>query len=136
MKTLLTKAAIIAAQDIQTIDVDVPEWGGTVRLKGMTGAERDAFEESMTKMEGDKRVPNLVNMRAKLVACSLVDDAGAPVFTLEEVSLLASKSAAALSRCSDAAQKLSGMGPSPLAEAKNASPIGPSDSSTSGSPVT
>ena len=40
--TLLSKSAILCANDLQTEDVDVPEWGGTVRVRSFTGRERDA----------------------------------------------------------------------------------------------
>ena len=30
---LLSKTAILAAQDLQTEDVEVPEWGGAVRVR-------------------------------------------------------------------------------------------------------
>ena len=31
--TLLSKTAILAAQHLQTEDVEVPEWGGAVRVR-------------------------------------------------------------------------------------------------------
>lgn len=141
MKTLLTKAAIIAAPDIQSTDIDVPEWGGTVRLKGMTGSERDAFEDSMfvevTKPDGSiVKKQDVKNLRAKVVAAALVDEKGAQLFGLDEIEELGKKSVAALQRCFDAAQKLNGQGAKAEAAAKNDSPTGPSDSSTSASPAT
>ena len=141
MKSLLTKAAILAADDLTTIDVDVPEWGGAVRIKSMTGAERDGFEDSLfvdvsDGKGGTKRVQNLKHLRAKLVAASLVDEDGTPVFTMDEVASLAKKSAAALNRCFEAAQKLNGMGQPAEVEAKNDSPSAPSAASTSDSPAT
>ena len=60
--TLLSKTAILCANDLQTEDVDVPEWGGVVRVRSFTGRERDAFEASMVRGEGKdrKRVDLLV----------------------------------------------------------------------------
>ena len=40
---LLNKEQIQSVSDLETQDVEVPEWGGTVRLKSLTGAERDRF---------------------------------------------------------------------------------------------
>jgi hypothetical protein len=34
--TLLSKSAILCANDLQTEDVEVPEWGGVVRLRSFT----------------------------------------------------------------------------------------------------
>ena len=49
--TLLSKTAILCANDLQTEDVEVPEWGGAVRVRSFTGRERDAFEASMVRGE-------------------------------------------------------------------------------------
>ena len=53
--TLLFKTAILAAQDLQTEDVEVPEWGGAVRVRSFTGRERDAFQASMVRGDGRDR---------------------------------------------------------------------------------
>ena len=41
--TYLSRDAILQREDIKTEDVEVPEWGGTVRVRGMSGVQRDAF---------------------------------------------------------------------------------------------
>ena len=41
---LLTRDLILKADDIQTREVEVPEWGGTVLIRALTGTERDAYE--------------------------------------------------------------------------------------------
>ena len=41
--TLLSKSAILCANDLQTEDVNVPERGGDVRVRSFTGRERDAM---------------------------------------------------------------------------------------------
>jgi len=46
--TLLTKDAILAAEDAVFEDVHVSEWGGTVRVKALSGLERDRFEALIT----------------------------------------------------------------------------------------
>lgn len=106
---LLTKQEILNAQDRKTEDVDVPEWGGTLRLRCLSGAERDAFEASLTKGEGKNRKLDLVNVRARLVALSAVDESGGRLFDDNEVALLGAKSAAALDRAYAVAQRLSGL---------------------------
>lgn len=82
MKTL-TKDQIVAAVDIKTELVDVPEWGGAVAVRGLTGLERDAFEQTMVRVdEAGKRQPDLSNMRAKLCAACIVDgETGDRLFT-------------------------------------------------------
>lgn len=106
---LLTKQQILTAKDIETKDVDVPEWGGTVRIRGLNGAERDEFEQSMVERRGKRYEANLRNARARLVSLSVVDDSGSRVFTDADVKALGNKSAAALNRVYEAARDLSGL---------------------------
>ena len=42
----LSKAKILAANDVTTETIDVPEWGGEVAIKTLSGVERDQFEDS------------------------------------------------------------------------------------------
>lgn len=105
----LTKEQILGAQDIQTEVVDVPEWGGAVIVRGMSGKERDSFEASMIKGKGKSANVNLENLRAKLVSKCVVDEAGKRLFSDDDIPALASKSAAALNRVYEVAQRLSGV---------------------------
>lgn len=104
---LLSREAILSAQDMTTDDVYVPEWGGTVRVKGLTGRERDAFEMSVLTGKGKNKDVNLRNLRARLVAWTTVDEHGALVFSDADILTLGAKSAAALDRVFACAQKLS-----------------------------
>ena len=65
--TLLTKSAILAANDLKTQDVDVPEWGGAVRVRAFSGRERDAFEQAV-KREPDRRA-DPADLPRRLVRC-------------------------------------------------------------------
>lgn len=116
MGKLLTRDAILQAQDLPTEDVEVPEWGGTVRVRALTGAERDAFEQSVVEMRGKSTRMNLKNIRAKLVALTVVDEDGKRVFSDEDAELLGRKSAAALNRVFEVAQRLSGLRPEDVEE--------------------
>ena len=129
---LLTKEQILSASDIQTEDVPVSEWGGTVRVKALSGAERDQFEMSMFEERGKKVQRNLQNMRAKLVSLSIVDEKGSRVFTDADVKALGNKSAAALDRVFAVAMRLSGVSEQDVDElAGNFTPAdGASSSST------
>ena len=131
--TLLSKTAILAAQDLQTEDVEVPEWGGAVRVRSFTGRERDAFESSMVRGDGKDRKVDLTNMRARLVGLTVIDETGQRLFTDEEVDLLGAKSGAALDRVFAVAQKLNGLSGADVEElSKNSSGV-PSAVSTSAS---
>ena len=110
---LLTKEAILAAPDLSTERVTVPEWGGDVLVRGLSGTERDAFEQDIVQLrrEGKKTVTDtdLHNVRAKLVARSIVDEKGARLFEDGEIEALGRKAALALQRVFEVAQRLSGL---------------------------
>ena len=105
---LLTRDEILKADDLPCEDLDVPEWGGSVRVKTLTGMERDNLEKSMVKVNGKDSQVNMSNFRAKLVAKSIIDNDGKRIFSDADVSDLGFKSAAALSRVFDVASRLSG----------------------------
>ena len=131
--SLLSKTAILAAQDLQTEDVEVPEWGGAIRVRSFTGRERDAFEASMVRGDGKDRKVDLTNMRARLVGLTVIDETGQRIFTDDEVDLLGAKSGAALDRVFAVAQKLNGLSGADVDElSKNSSGV-PSAVSTSAS---
>jgi hypothetical protein len=107
----LSRDDILKASDNEPEEVDVPEWGGSVLVRGMTGRERDAFEVSlMTPGRGGRRQLDPANVRAKLVARCVVDDDGGRLFTDADVTELGEKSAAAVDRVYAVAARLSGMG--------------------------
>lgn len=106
---LLTKQEILNIQDIEIEQVDVVEWGGHVFVKGMSGLERDTFEASIVQQRGKDAKVNMVNIRAKLAAQTICDEEGVRIFTEKDVHALGKKSANALQRVFDVAQKLSGI---------------------------
>ena len=101
----LTRDDILNADDIKTEKVEVPEWGGDVFIRTMSGAERDDFEGSLIR--GKKT--NLANIRAKLCALVAVDADRKRLFSEKDISALGRKSAKALDRVFSAAQKLNGI---------------------------
>ena len=101
---LLSKDDILNAQDRESIEVDVPEWGGKVRLMTMSGLARDRFEASF---QGGN---DMKNIRARLAAATIVDENGSLLFSEKDVSALGEKSGAALDRVFEAAQKLNRIG--------------------------
>lgn len=129
--TLLSKSAILAADDLKTEDVEVPEWGGTVRVRAFSGRERDEFEASLVRGDGKDRKVDLTNMRARLVALTVVDETGQKLFTHDDVDLLGAKSGAALDRVFAVAQKLNGLSGADVEELTKNSSGAPSADSTS-----
>jgi hypothetical protein len=78
-------------------------------VRALTGAERDAFEASVVEQRGKSTKMNLRNIRAKLVALTIVDEEGTRLFLDADVKLLGQKSAAALDKLFEVAQRLSGL---------------------------
>ena len=120
MTTYLTRDAILGVQDIRTETVDVPEWGGAVLVRGMSGVERNQYELSIVQEvpSPNKRQARAgqtitkmdrTNIVSRLCTWCIVDGNGNRVFNVNDIELLATKSAAALERVSDVAMRLSGM---------------------------
>lgn len=107
--SLLSRDQILGADDRTYEVVSTPEWGGEVRLRSLTGSERDEWENSLVRQVGKKQVANMRNARAKLIALSAVDGDGQPLFTSGDVIKLGSKNAAPLDRLFEACQRLSGI---------------------------
>lgn len=101
---MLSKASILAAQDLPRETVNVPEWGGDVTVATMTGTERDTFEQELSD---DKDNPIF---RARVLVRCLTDEAGKPLFTADDIEALSSKSAKALDRLYTVAKRLNGIG--------------------------
>ena len=97
----LTKEQILKAEDVKTQTVDVPEWGGQVIIRMLTGKERDAFEGAIVRgrkdAKGEPQV-DMDNIRARLCVAVIVDDKGKQLFGLHEIGVLGQKSGAALDR--------------------------------------
>ncbi len=113
---LLSREDIERNSQLKTLIVDVPEWGGSVMIRELTGEQRDKYETSLTAPEisqvKDKKTQRLTlhNVRARLVAMCLIDaEKQTPMYSEREIGLLGNKSAAALDRLFEACQKLSGI---------------------------
>ena len=130
MPSLLSRDAILAAPDIKTEDVDVPEWGGTVRVRGLTAAQRDVFEAESLSGNGKSRDVNFANLRSRLIALAIVGEDDKPLFKPGDVKALGEKAAGPIDRLFDVASRLSGMGQADV-EALSGNSNGQSDGSPS-----
>ena len=130
----LSKEAILAADDTRTEEVEVPEWGGSVLVRGMTGRERDEFESSMLIQAAGQTARDLRNTRAKLVAKCAVDGDGRRLFADDDVAALGEKSAAALVRVFEVAARLSGLDEEDVAARERDFPAATGSGSSTTSP--
>ena len=139
---LLTRDEILSIDDRTRELVGVPEWGGSVWVRALSGLERDRYEGAMVAYrrlaKGGLEIDRVVtdNIRARLVSLSVVDETGARIFTDVDVIALGSHSAQALSRICDVAQRLSGLSAQDVETLKGAIERDPTDVSPSASPET
>lgn len=104
---LLTREDILAAQDIKYESVDVPEWGGTVRIKTLSGVERAVFDDF--SYENRQAKGQLSNAMVLLCTLSVVGEDGKPLFAEKDIAVLKEKSSAPIQRIWSAALKLNRM---------------------------
>lgn len=132
----LSREEILKADDLKVEEVDVPEWGGVVRVRALSGTERDLYEVSIVERAADgSYVDNFVNRRAKLAALSIVDENGERMFTELDVVALGKKNTAALSRVLGTISGLSGLGDAADQDAEGNSEAAPSSEPGSSSPA-
>lgn len=100
---VLNRDQILNSDDLTKEEVSVPEWGGEVFVRTLTGTEKDTFEE---KIIGKNGGVNMKNIRALLASLTIVDEKGERLFEESDIKELGRKSGAALSRVFNVAQRL------------------------------
>lgn len=114
--------------------VVIHELGGeVVWVWGLTGAQRDAFESTMTVQRGKKTERNLANIRARMLVLTLHDADGARLFTDAETEAVGNLPATVLDPLFDVARRLSGMTPEDVDELGKGSESAPPAPSLSAS---
>lgn len=115
MGKYLTKDDILGADDLAWEDVHVPEWikgeAAYVRVYELSGTERSQYQASLIEMDTEGKSSRVVleNADVRLAALSIRDEKGERLFSLADVEVLGRKSARALNRVVEVAQKLSAL---------------------------
>lgn len=140
---LLSRDDILKADDLETEDVSVPEWApkGTpdpsacvVRLRMLTGTERDRFERMMNEAQtstNSSKKKLAENFRARMISMCAVDENGNKLFNAGDIAALGTKSSKALSRVFDKCQQMNGFTESDVEELTESFGESPSEPSTS-----
>jgi hypothetical protein len=101
---ILTREAILGAQDLKRQTVAVKEWGGEIILTELTADRRLEFEKLLPKDGDEARIWQL------LVAFCAVDEAGAALVSLEDVRALGQKNGKVLARVGRVALRMNKVG--------------------------
>ena len=99
----LTREQILAVDDLPHMDVDVPEWGGTVRVRTLRGTDRARLMEITADAKDDGAPDDWIE---RLVVACTCDEAGEPLFEVADTRELHKKNAKALQRIFQAADDL------------------------------
>ena len=126
---LLNKAAFAEAQEAKHEDVPVPQLDGMLRMRAMSGAARDEFQEYMRSFGEGPRPTSAIH--AALLVQTCVEESGEPMFTMEDLELVRGKSAAAIDVMAAAAMRINGLGVHAVADAAKNSGSDQSDDSGS-----
>ncbi len=93
----LTKDQILAADDLGLLEVPVKQWGGSVFIRVMSVAERDAYENEWVRNR-KAGVESVDNFRTKFLQKVLCNEKGELLFTTaEDIAALGNKSAKVMS---------------------------------------
>ena len=103
-KTLLSRDAILALKGGRYADVNA--LGGTVRVAAVSAGARDAFELSLQDIPEKERRKDF---RARLVVMSCIDEAGKPLFTVDDIPALSALDAAAIDPVVEVAMRINGL---------------------------
>ena len=121
----LSKAKILAAKDVKLSDpVPVPEWGGDVYIKTLSGTERDAFEEAYAEQK-------MKAFRVRFLVLTLADESGERLFGEGDIAALSDKSSIVINRLFEKAWSHNAFTNEAVEALGNDSPTAPSGSSTS-----
>jgi hypothetical protein len=89
--------------------IEIPAWGGPVRIREMTGREREEWEDKKRGVQDDQEGPQPPAsglVRAWTARYSVCDETGKLLFTDDDVPALAEGAAAALDLVFEAALRI------------------------------
>lgn len=111
---VLSREAILAAQDMKREYVDVPEWGGGVYVS--TTSARAGLEILYREIkEGED--PAVTGLGI-LLARTITDEAGVTIFKEDDIPALLARSKAAVDRLVEVALRLNNLGPKAAEDAE------------------
>jgi len=104
---------ILAPNTLPREPIEMPEWGCTVWVYALTGAQRDSIEAHVMANRNDPS-----HLRAKLVVYSARTEDGERLFTDEDIPAIEEQAGSALERIFQCSQRLSCLESSGIEELK------------------
>lgn len=126
----LTLSEILAVEDRKPEPLPVPEWGGEVFIKTMSGIDRDAYENRLIKcMKKGELVENR-GLKMALLRKTLCDEAGELLIASDkDAKAFEGKSSQVIQRLFEASQDANGLGEDSAEQAAKNLPADTSGSS-------
>jgi len=93
----------------QLTPVEVPELGGTIYLRIMSGTERDSFEAEAFRLNGKNVEINRENFRARLLVRTLCGEDGVRWFRDDELDAVGALSSTVTVPLADKASQINGI---------------------------
>lgn len=101
---MLTFEDIAAADDLRELTVEIPQWGGSVRVRELTKGQFDAIAAECVQIED--RTERMIRIRLLTVAASLVE----PAISAEQAEVFQAKNRLAFDRLAAALDDLNRLG--------------------------
>ncbi len=111
MNKFLTASEIQQVQELPYEDVEVPEWGGKVRIIGLDAKSAQEISSRLVTLDENGKIANVhINtIMTDLLVRTIAGQDGKPLFKLEDAAALGKKSAKVMRRLFEIAQRLSGI---------------------------
>lgn len=109
---VLDRSAILKAAGglkRKTVEVQIAELGGAVRLQELTGAEMSEWQGKITAQRLENRKVQMKNRDAQLICLCLVDENGQRLFDDDEAAGIGEWGASVVKKLFDECAKLNGL---------------------------
>lgn len=106
---MLSRTAILEADDLPCEKVQIPEWDGFVFVRTMTASEKVDFSKRGGKDE-DEDEDEVGDFLSRLAAIATCNEKRELLFTEDDIEALGKKNGVAIERIVVVAQRLNGMG--------------------------
>lgn len=109
---------IMNADDLQSEEFPVPEWGVTVWIRSLPSGEFEGYLASMMDKDNKADRKKLAQSKAGLLVRCLYDANGDKIFNNGDIDVLAAKNAKVVARIYTKAAELNGASPEAVEDAE------------------